>query len=122
MAVGQPGGGYVFDPPAVRVDPGTTVVWEWMTERGPHGITAADGSFTAERSRQVGNRYAVRFDGEGVVKYECADHGGEGMRGVVVVGRGETSDLGAGGASLLVALGTAITRFAPGDRDETGRE
>ena len=78
------GGAFAFEPAAVRVDPGTTVVWEWAGDRG-HGVAAADGSYS---SPEAGGAFAMRFDGDGISKYACPTHGDAGMRGAVVVGAG----------------------------------
>lgn len=103
VAVGAEGNGgrLAFDPPALHVSAGTTVVWEWVTDGVVHDVRAADGSFASGSADQVGHRYAVRLDGDGVVKYECGPHSGEGMRGVVVVGRGETAGLDLNGLAVL---------------------
>ncbi|WP_459862429.1 plastocyanin/azurin family copper-binding protein, partial [Haloplanus litoreus] len=34
------GGAFAFGPPAVQIDPGTTVVWEWNGEGGQHNVVA----------------------------------------------------------------------------------
>jgi halocyanin-like protein len=98
------GGRFAFDPSAVRVDPGTTVVWEWLVDGRAHDVREAFGAFESEQSEQVGDRYAVTFDGERVWKYECTDRSKRGMRGVVVVGRPNQRDDG-GAAAVLGGLG-----------------
>ena len=101
------GGRLAFDPPAVRVDPGTTVVWEWLVGGVDHDVRAADGGFASEVAAQVGHRYGVTFTGEKLWKYECAAHSGEGMRGVVLVGtpeRAAATTTGAGGVIGGVGL------------------
>ncbi len=45
------GGEFAVSPPAIHVDPGTTVIWEWVGEGGPHKVTLEDGSQAAPRSR-----------------------------------------------------------------------
>lgn len=116
VAVGVEGNGgrRAFDPPAVHVSKGTTVVWEWMTDGLAHDVRAKDGSFESDPSEQVGSSYAVRFDGDGVAKYECVDHSDEGMRGVVVVGNGKQSGLTTNGIAMLVGglavLGAALRK------------
>ncbi|WP_254538674.1 halocyanin domain-containing protein [Halomarina litorea] len=88
IAVGAPGNGgdFAFEPAAVRVDPGTTVVWEWTGKGDAHSLAAADGSFNAELIETAGATYALRFDGAGVSKYACPSHAPEAMRGAIVVG------------------------------------
>jgi len=105
------GGRYAFDPPAVRVSEGTTVVWEWLNDGTEYRIREQDGAFESEAAAQVGHRYGVTFTGERVWKYESAPQTDRGMRGVIVVGnpdRAGTADWGAsgflGGIGLLAAL------------------
>ncbi|ELZ32491.1 halocyanin [Halogeometricum pallidum JCM 14848] len=88
IAVGAAGNGgnFAFEPAAVRVDPGTTVVWEWTGKGDAHSLAAADGSFDAELVETAGATYALQFGGVGVSKYICPSHAAEAMRGAVVVG------------------------------------
>ncbi|WP_435067234.1 halocyanin domain-containing protein [Haloplanus sp. C73] len=90
------GGAFAFDPPAVQVDPGTTIVWEWTGEGGQHNVVAEEGGdFESETTAEAGFTFEQTFDSEGVVKYFCQPHRGLGMKGVVVVG--EMPDSGGGG-------------------------
>ena len=75
----------MFEPAAVRIDPGTTVVWEWTGKGDAHSFATADGSFDAELIETAGATYVLRFDGVGVSKYMCPSHAAEVMRGTVVV-------------------------------------
>ncbi|MBX0295168.1 halocyanin domain-containing protein [Haloarcula nitratireducens] len=88
IAVGAAGNGgpFAFEPAAVRVDPGTTVVWEWTGDGDAHSIAAADGSYDADLTDSEGATHALRFDGVGVSKYTCPSHAAQAMRGAVVVG------------------------------------
>jgi halocyanin-like protein len=113
IAVGADGNGgaLAFDPPAVHVDPGTTVVWEWTGDGGTHDVTAADGTFESARTADAGHEYALTFDGDGISKYSCVPHEATGMKGAVVVGEAATAAihvgwpvLGVGGAILAAAL------------------
>ena len=45
VVVGSGDDGFEFEPPAIMVDPGTTVVWEWTGEGGAHDVTHEDGEF-----------------------------------------------------------------------------
>jgi halocyanin-like protein len=125
ITVGAAGnnGNYAFDPPAVRIDPGTTVIWEWAgTSGGMHDVVAADGSFESELTDEAGHRFEQTFDSPGVVKYVCTPHEQLGMKGALVVvgsGRsdgdlGETLALG-GGVGLAGAL---LAMFGLGARGE----
>lgn len=112
-ATGQSGqsGQFVFEPAAVRIDPGTTVVWEWIGDGEDHTVTAADGSYESDSLRAAGSVFALTFDGDGISRYRCETH--DGMRGAIVVGDGVTSEttfsplatlLGGGIASALLGL------------------
>jgi halocyanin-like protein len=85
------GGNYAFNPPAVQVDPGTTVVWEWTGEGQQHNVLAEEGGeFESELTGEAGFTFEHTFDSEGVVKYSCTPHRTLGMKGVVVVGDVDT--------------------------------
>ncbi|WP_416841294.1 halocyanin domain-containing protein [Haloferax sp. DFSO52] len=86
------GGAFGFGPAAVRVDPGTTIVWEWTGDGGVHDVTADDGSFKSDLIGEAGHTFEQTFDGEGVVKYACSPHAGLGMKGAIVVGGGNQSN------------------------------
>jgi len=122
VAVGAEGndGPYAFDPPAVAVDPGTTVAWEWTGEGdAAHDVAAETGEWASETLDTAGARYGLTFDGEGISKYVCSGHADRGMRGAVVVGEfGDDGDdegplktalLGLAGA--IVAAPAVASRF-----------
>ncbi|WP_224337963.1 halocyanin domain-containing protein [Haloprofundus halobius] len=100
------GGQYAFDPPAVHVDPGTTVIWEWVGDL-TYDVADPELGYHSEQVAGRGHRFAVKFDGHGLSTYDCTEYGGQGMRGVIVVGSGPTkrlSPLGytvVGGGALL---------------------
>lgn len=111
VAVGETvDGAFVFQPAAIRVDPGTTVVWDWVGD-GVHDVVASDGSYATE-TLDAGNSFALTFDGDGVSQYECT--GTPTMKGAIVVGAGgETlttlSPLGMGvGGGILTTVLTAL--------------
>jgi halocyanin-like protein len=79
------GGAFGFGPAAVRVDPGTTVVWEWTGEGSMHDVVAKDGRFESEQTDEAGHTYARTFEETGTTKYACTPHRTLGMKGVVVV-------------------------------------
>ncbi|SFP21179.1 halocyanin domain-containing protein [Halolamina pelagica] len=93
---GQP---YGFGPPAVRIDPGTTVVWEWTGRGGSHNVVAEDGSFESELVGEAGHTFSHTFENEGTYKYVCIPHEALGMKGAIVVGNisGGGGDGGDGG-------------------------
>ncbi|MCG1003489.1 MULTISPECIES: halocyanin domain-containing protein [Halobacterium] len=89
------GGPYGFGPAAIRVDPGTTVTWEWVG--GTHNVVADDDSYESELTNESGHTFTQTFDSEGVSKYYCNPHKTMGMKGAVVVGSGGASSGGGGG-------------------------
>ncbi len=109
IAVGAKGNGgqVAFDPPAVHISPGTTVVWKWITGGTSHDVVAADGSYGSPDASAEGTTYAVEFDGHGVSKYACSEHSDRGMRGAIIVGQGDgmrVTPLGFGVAAGVGAL------------------
>jgi len=81
------GGSFAFDPNAIFVEPGTTVVWEWTGRGGSHSIEWENGEFNpSSGTSAAGNTYSITFEEEGVYLYECGDHAPSGGRGAVVVG------------------------------------
>lgn len=70
-----------FHPATLRISRGDSVTWSWrdggtehnVTGHGFHSRTQAHGSFT------------VRFTRAGTYNYHCTIHGGEGMRGSILV-------------------------------------
>jgi halocyanin-like protein len=84
-----PGGDLTFAPPAIHVDPGTTVVWEW--DAGFHNVAerGTGDRYASETTDEAGTTFSVTFDGEGISTYVCEPHASAGMKGAVVVGSGE---------------------------------
>ena len=84
--------GLLYDPPAVLVDPGTTVTWEWTGEGGQHDVNATEGpaALGSELLDSPGHEYEFTFetDHEGITRYVCTPHEAVGMKGVVAVGDG----------------------------------
>jgi halocyanin-like protein len=97
VVVGSEGnsGNFAFSPPAIRIDPGTTVVWEWTGKGGGHNIVAESGAFESEIASGQGHTFEHAFESEGVYKYTCVPHESMGMRGAVLVG----AEASLGGAS-----------------------
>lgn len=79
------GRGLAFDPAAVRVSRGTTVVWEWTGRGGHHDVRSIDGTFASERTDAAGARFAHPFAESGVYRYVCSPHETMRMKGVVIV-------------------------------------
>ena len=79
------GGAYAFDPAAVRVSSGTTVVWEWTGQGSQHNVAANGGGFESEYAVEKGFTFEHTFSESGTYEYVCTPHQALGMRGVVVV-------------------------------------
>jgi halocyanin-like protein len=79
------GNGLAFDPVAVAISPGTTVVWEWTGRGGQHNVQADSGAFESELAVEEGFTYEQTFAESGVVRYFCLPHQAVGMKGVVDV-------------------------------------
>ncbi len=94
------GDGFSYDPPAVRVSPGTTVVWEWSGNGGSHDVSSEDGAFGSERQDAEGATFEHRFEESGFVPYKCTPHVSMGMKGAVIVaGEGATAEESSGDAA-----------------------
>ncbi|WP_439026217.1 halocyanin domain-containing protein [Haloarchaeobius sp. DT45] len=110
------GGEFAFEPAAIHVDPGTTVVWEWVGSAGRYSVVDDNLGFESQRVAATGTEYALQFDGDGVSKYYCEDYGEQGMRGVVLVGAGEQTvpttrayaTAGLGAAAIAAPLGLGL--------------
>ena len=83
------GDGLAFDPPAIWIDAGATVTWEWTGEGGGHNVSAQEGAdFQTDVVAEEGFTFEYAFeeeDGE-IVTYQCDPHAGQGMHGGVAVG------------------------------------
>ncbi|WP_058366087.1 halocyanin domain-containing protein [Haloparvum sedimenti] len=92
VAVGA-GGGLQFEPAAILVDPGTTVVWEWTGEGGDHNVVTEGEGFESELTGEAGHTFEHTFDDAesgDTFLYYCDPHRAVGMKGAVAVG--ETDD------------------------------
>ena len=92
------GGAFAFDPPAVRVTPGTEVTWRWTGKGGVHNVVSeGDGPLdSGDPVEAEGTEYTHTFEEMGVYNYYCVPHESLGMKGSVVVG-GPLGDGGDGG-------------------------
>ncbi|MGM0447380.1 MAG: halocyanin domain-containing protein [Methanobacteriota archaeon] len=103
VSVGAGENGLLFDPPAILVDSGTTVVWEWTGEGGGHNVVEEDGTFeSGEAVAEEGETFEYTFEdaGEGdVFRYVCEPHEGAGMKGAVAVGDVDDDIIGGEGGS-----------------------
>jgi halocyanin-like protein len=94
------GGPYAFGPAAVRVDPGTTITFEWVSDT--HNILIEEqpsgaGWGGVEAIENSGFSHEHTFETEGVYKYYCQPHLALGMKGAIVVGGSGGGGGGGGG-------------------------
>jgi len=95
------GGPYAFGPAAVRIDPGTTITFEWVSDT--HNILLEEQPSGAswggvEAIENTGFSHEHTFETEGVYKYYCQPHLALGMKGAVVVGGSGGGGGGDGGS------------------------
>ena len=87
VAVGAEGngGGFAFDPAAVRVDAGTMVVWEWTGSGGLHNVVAETGDFdSGDPVSGDSPTFEYTVPDAGTWRYHCTPHRALGMKGVLV--------------------------------------
>lgn len=77
--------GYIFAPPAIRVSPGTTVVWKWSGKGASHNVVESNSTFKSDLSGENGYTFEQMFDEEGTYRYYCEPHRAMGMKGGVLV-------------------------------------
>lgn len=75
-------GSNAFDPPAIRVAPGTKVVWKWVD--GYHNVVDRAGTFESGDPEQNAT-FEQTFENAGTTLYYCEPHRSIGMKGAVVV-------------------------------------
>ena len=129
VAVGAGENGLRFEPAAILIDPGTTVVWEWTGEGGGHNVVEVDdGVFdSGDPVPDAGTTFEHTFDdtAEGeTFKYVCTPHEAVEMKGAVAVGDGDDTivEVGADAAreltmedigALALGLGVAGALLVP---------
>lgn len=89
VRVGTGDDGLRFEPPAIQIDPFTTVVWEWTGNGGTHNVvhepeSSSEPAFESELARESGFRFEYTFNHEQIYRYYCEPHRDLGMRGAVV--------------------------------------
>jgi len=88
LSVGA-GEGLAFEPPAVLVDSGTTITWEWTGEGGAHNVQSASDSateFTSGSAQEGADvTFSQTFEESGNQLYFCNPHQAVGMYGAVIV-------------------------------------
>lgn len=98
------GGAFGFGPPAIHVDNGATVQFEWTGEGGGHNVVSdGDGPLNSgSPTGSAGVNYEHTFEEDGIYEYYCDPHKGLGMKGAVVVGTGyPTKSVGGGGVETV---------------------
>lgn len=108
----------VFKEMAVRVLPGTTIVWR-NTGRNPHTATADDMSWDTGHLNP-GDEWSMTFNEPGRYSYFCAYHGapgGHGMAGVILVGDVEDEEHEADAFPEPPPPGTGKTIRVPDDAE-----
>jgi halocyanin-like protein len=108
------GGPFAFEPAAIRIDPGTTVTFEWtsdthnvVVQEQPDGADWGGTEGGESTYYDTGYTYTHTFDTEGIYKYYCQPHLAVGMKGAVVVGDADVGEAAAGEA------GEFTFRFTP---------
>lgn len=89
VSVGAGEVGFAFDPPAIRIDSSTTVVWEWTGKGGAHNVESVEGSesdFSSGNAvSEEGSTFEQSFDNTGIQLYRCTPHEANGMLGAIEV-------------------------------------
>ncbi|WP_266080844.1 halocyanin domain-containing protein [Haladaptatus caseinilyticus] len=87
VAVGAGGdtGPYAFDPAAIRVSPGTTVVWEWTGKGGAHNVVEENGAFASDLLSNKNATFKHTVEESKTYQYVCEPHRSMGMKGALVV-------------------------------------
>jgi halocyanin-like protein len=110
VTVGGGDDGLQFDPPAIWVDEGATVVWEWSGEGGDHNVATIEGDheFESDTTAEEGFTFEETFEDGGITAYECTPHAAQSMYGGIAVGDDidtvEVQDEDAGGGGGGVPL------------------
>ncbi|NLV11396.1 halocyanin domain-containing protein [Halomicrobium mukohataei] len=92
------GGAFGFGPPAIHVDNGATVKFEWTGEGGRHNVVSeGEGPLDSGSAVETtGVEYEHTFEEDGIYPYYCSPHKSLNMKGAIVVG---TDYATAGGGS-----------------------
>jgi halocyanin-like protein len=96
------GGTFAFEPPAVRISPGTTVTFDWTSNT--HNVLIEDQPEGANWEghspiENTGFSFEHTFETPGVYTYYCEPHLSLGMKGAIVVGAAPGGGAGEGEAS-----------------------
>lgn len=83
------GGFFAFDPPALWIDQGTTVIFEWSGEGGGHNVVSESGPAGMDSGSPIaepGVHFEHTFESTGINTYYCVPHLALGMKGGIAVG------------------------------------
>jgi halocyanin-like protein len=119
------GGPFAFEPPAVRISPGTTVTFNWTSNT--HNVLIEEQPDDAGWEghapiENTGFTLEHTFEVEGVYKYYCEPHLSLGMKGVVVV---ESGGGGEGGPVVEAEYGdwfSDVDNYDGSTADMTGQD
>lgn len=75
---------FMFDPPHLTIEAGTTVVWRNDQPDATHNVKADDGSWDSG-DLVSGQSFSHTFDQPGTYPYHCRFHEGMGMKGSIAV-------------------------------------
>jgi len=118
------GGAFAFDPPAIHVDNGATVEFEWTGNGGGHNVVSdGEGPLDSDTYTASGVNYEQTFESDGIYNYYCGPHQGQGMKGSVVVGTdyptasqggagGGGGPLGVPGSAKMLGVATSVVMVA----------
>ena len=92
------GGDLAYAPPALWVDTGTTVKFEWTN--GNHNVVGDGNDLdSGDPVSETGVNYEYTFEEPGIYNYYCTPHQGQGMLGSIAVGgEGDIETQEVGGA------------------------
>ncbi|EMA46036.1 halocyanin domain-containing protein [Halococcus saccharolyticus] len=128
------GGNFAFSPPAIHINPKTTVVWRRIEDNTALSVVAEDESFWTDFDEETGEAFEWTFTGNRVVKYSCPAYEELGMKGLIVVGNPDLPTIGEvvstpwggalAGSGLMavlspVAFGVFLAIHGTGDADST---
>lgn len=104
------GDGLAFGPPAIWIDAGTNVIWEWTGSGGGHNVHGQQGEgYESEIQSQGGATFEHTFESDGQINtYQCDPHSSQGMHGGVAVGSVPTRSVKEGVVSEPTQMGVQI--------------
>jgi halocyanin-like protein len=89
VQVGAGDVGFAFSPAAIRINVGTTVIWEWTGQGGAHNVASVEGSDSDFNSGNAvsedGVTFEQSFNNTGIQLYQCTPHQANGMLGAIEI-------------------------------------